>query len=48
LLGKKLLNRHKTLPEGHIGHIVLDNDAALSLDTHDDWVKAKMTKINFN
>lgn len=48
LLGKKLLNGHKTLPEGHIGHIVLDNDAALSLDTHDDWVKAKMTKINFN
>ena len=48
LLGKKILNKKKTLPEGRIGHIVLDDDSALSLDTRDDLIKAKMTRINFN
>ena len=48
LLGKKLLQCNKTLPEGNIGHIVLDNDSALSLDSRDDWIKAKMVNMNFN
>ena len=48
LLGKKLLQNNKTLPEGNIGHIVLDNDSALSLDSRDDWIKAKMVNMNFN
>lgn len=48
LIGKKILNKKKTLPEGRIGHIVLDDDSALSLDTHDDWIKARMKRINFN
>ena len=48
LLGKKLLQSNKTLPEGNIGHIVLDNDSALSLDSRDDWIKAKMVNMNFN
>ena len=48
LIKKNLLKKKKTLPEGNIGHIVLDNDAALSLDTAEDWIKAKRVKINLN
>ena len=45
LIGKKLLKKKICLPSGNIGHIMLDDISAISIDNDQDWKKAERIKL---